>query len=131
MDRVLWRGVPERRRFARWLRDLERDLAIPDLWGALEIEDQVFSAASDAGIENTPFTADERVELTKRLTAIADGIGRKRPLSDSQARLLAARMEQLLDASQRLGRKDWLAVFLGVMLTRSSRQRFRRTQFKG
>lgn len=115
--RIVRRWSWQMTRFSRWLTQLKLEYDTPDLWAQLEHDEDVFAAASDASIENTPFTVAERHEIAAQLTALAASAQESHTLSESQLQLLHARLAQLRDASTRLGRKDWLAVFVGVMLT--------------
>jgi AcrR family transcriptional regulator len=105
------------RRFSTWLSNLTDDLGTPDLWAELGQDQQLFAAASDGNIDNSPFTSDERDEIARQLALLLNAARTSYALSDHQLRLLDARVAQLVDASSRLGRKDWVAMFLGIMLT--------------
>jgi hypothetical protein len=110
-----WLTLPPR--IDHWLEDVKRDLETPDLWAELQREAQLLGdAISDDVIENTPFTADEQNQVAARLQALAEHVRRAYPLSAAQMRALDAKLDYLVDAARRLGRKDWLNVCLGAIL---------------
>ena len=96
---------------------LQRDLATPDLWAELKGEAELLGDAPNEVSENSPFTPDEQKEIARRLREMEEYAGRTYPLSVEQMRVLATKIDYLIDAAGRLGRTDWRGVFVGVMLT--------------
>ena len=104
-------------RLSRWLEDVKRDLEMPDLWAELQRDSQlIFGAGSDDVSENRPFTQAEQNEIAARLQALAEHARRTFSLSATQIRTLDAKLDYLVDAARRLGRKDWINVCAGAML---------------
>ena len=104
-------------RIERWLGDVKRDLETPDLWAELRRDAELLGAASGGPAENTPFTPDEQEEIAGQLQALRDHVRRTYSLSEPQLRLLDEKLDYLVEATRRLGRTDWRAVFVGVMCT--------------
>jgi hypothetical protein len=102
-------------RIGRWLEDIKRDLETPDLWAELQREAELLGAYSDDVTENTPFTADEQKEIAGRLQEFAEHARRTYSLSGAQMRVLDAKLDYLVNAARRLGRKDWRNVFIGAI----------------
>ena len=111
-----WGTVIER--ISSWLEYVKLDLKTPDLWAELHRDDQLlFSATSDDVTENSRFTPDEQNEIATRLQTLAEDARRTYSLSAAQVRVLDAKLDYLVNAARRLGRKDWLNVCAGVILT--------------
>jgi hypothetical protein len=105
-------------RISRWLEDVKRDLETPDLWAELQRDAQLLlGATSDLDTENTPFTPDEQNKITTQLHDLAERARHKYSLSVAQLRDLNAKLDYLVNATRRFGRKDWLMVCAGVFLT--------------
>ena len=105
-------------RISSWLDYVKLDLNTQDLWAELHRDDQLlFSATSDDVTENSRFTPDEQNEIGTRLQILAEDARRTYSLSAAQVRVLDAKLDYLVNAARRLGRKDWLHVCAGVILT--------------
>ena len=100
-----------------WAQLLKDDLDTPDLWAELQRETKLLGEGSNEITENTPFTSDEQKVLAARLRELEVSIRQACSLSESQIQALDKKIDYLIDASSRLGRKDWLNTFLGVILT--------------
>jgi len=100
-----------------WLADVKRDNETPDLWAQLHSGADVLTAAAMDAIEDKPFTADEQAEIARRLEELKHYISRTHELSEVQTLALGERLEYLSKAATRLGRKDWLLLAGGVILS--------------
>lgn len=112
-DVYSWRGVIER--FGYWLKEVQHDLATPDLWAELQRETELLRTYSDGVIENTPFTPDEQNEIASQLRAFADRTKRSQLLSTAQMHVLEAKIDYLIKAAGRIGKFDWLNVLAAVL----------------
>ncbi len=121
-------GVPRINEIRGWPKQIEgfggrldhllSELEVPDLWADLGHNDRaVFVAVADPTVENTPFTKLERDELARVLTELTAEVKGSFALTSDSIRLLDAGVAQLIDDSQHMGRKDWLIMFIGVMVT--------------
>jgi hypothetical protein len=90
-----------------WLGRLKLDIDTPDLWAQLQRERELLAAVSNEDIENTPFTPAEREEIAEQRLELKQQLTREHSLSKKQARLLEERLDYLVDAAGRVGRKDW------------------------
>jgi hypothetical protein len=104
-------------RMSSWLDDVKRDIETPDLWAELRRGNELLGAISDDVTEDTPFTPDEQNEIARRLRELAGHATSTYSLSEEQMRVLSGKLDYLIKAAGRLGRKDWLAVFAGVILS--------------
>jgi hypothetical protein len=104
-------------RISRWLEEVKQDLNTPDLWAELQRDAKLLGAGSSMVTENTPFTADEQREIAERLKSLGEYVSVMHSLSKAQIQTLEEKLDYLIDASTRLGRKDWLIVFIGAILS--------------
>ena len=66
--------------------------------------------------ENTLFTGDEQKEIARRLEQAAKYMRETHSLSMAQMRALDEKVYYVIEASTRLGRKDWLNIFIATIL---------------
>lgn len=104
--------------FTKWLKndaiDYLDEQSIPDLWAELQLSSGSVSDSQD--IQNTLFTVDEQRRIAETLGEFEKEVQKRTVLSDEQFNLLHERVEYLIDASKRLGRKDWLAATAGAII---------------
>lgn len=104
--------------FTKWLTNVARELAEPDLWKALvnyRIPANIMGAE-----ENTAFSEQERATLEERLKQIRDYARRVQPSLEDEPEpsgQLEAKIDYLIESSTRMGRKDWLNIFVGVIFS--------------
>ena len=103
-------------RISTWLKEVKLDIDTPDLWAELQRETKLVEAGSNELTENTLFTPEEQKEIAERLRELAKNARQTYGLSETQMQALDQKLDYLIDASGRLGRKDWLNAFIGVTL---------------
>jgi len=103
-------------RVSGWLEEARRDLDTPDLWAELQRETKLLGAGSNAVTENTLFTVEEQKQIAERLRELAKHVSHMHSFSGAQIEALEEKLDYLVDASGRLGRKDWLNAFIGATL---------------
>jgi hypothetical protein len=103
-------------RFGRWAVAVKNDMETPDLWAELLQQTQLLGSASDDGLENTPFTPDERAEVARQLNEFRQRAKAEYSLSATQSEDLDSKVDYLVDAADRLGRKDWLNACMGALV---------------
>ncbi len=103
------------RRVALWLAAVEHDIETPDLWDQLRGQTELLAGTSDAALENTPFTPDERNEVVSQLNEVRKFVKSEYVLSELQLTGLDSKLAYLVEAAGRLGRKDWLNACIGAM----------------
>jgi hypothetical protein len=111
-----WYRVEEQQ-IGLWLSDVKWNVNMPDLWAELQRKRGLFAAISDDAVENTPFTDAEQQQIAEQLQELKEYIGRTHSLSEPQVRLLDERLDYLVDAAKRAGRRDWLLMLAGVTLS--------------
>jgi hypothetical protein len=81
---------------------------------------ELFTAASDAKADNTPFSQDEKRYIARGLKEIQEFVVSAHQLEGERLAFIETRIEYLLQSADRLGRKDWknvaLAVFFSIVL---------------
>lgn len=100
-----------------WAKDVEQDVATPDLWAELQAEREILTGARYEDVENAPFNADEQAEIAEQLRQIKEFVKKTYSLSDSQRLSLEAKLDDIEAAAGRVGRKDWLLLVCGVMFS--------------
>jgi len=104
-------------RITAWLREVKLDIETPDKWAELQKEAQFLSAASDSITENSPFTSFEQNQIADQLQVMVERAQRTYSLSSAQTKALNDKLDYVVEASHRLGRKDWFLLFAGVIFT--------------
>jgi hypothetical protein len=87
--------------------------ATPDLWAELGQSKELFAAHH----ENTPFTKAEQAEISGQIQRIRTFISINYDLNADQLAEVSERLDDIEEASRRLGRKDWLNAFNGAVLS--------------
>jgi hypothetical protein len=98
-----------------WLAAVKHDTETPDLWGDLLGQAELLASASDEAIENTLFTPDERDGIARRLNEFGEYVKVTYSLPEPQLVDLDSKLDYLVEAASRLGRKDWLLVCIGTL----------------
>ena len=101
----------------KWAADVKRKYVDPDYWAQLRRRRDFLAEAQRQDLVNTPFKPEEQAEIANQLQAIKDYVSLTYSLSAEQAERIDRRFGDIHDASRRLGRKDWLLLFGGAMLS--------------
>lgn len=115
LQHYTWPTVPER--LQRWAEEVKRDFDTPDLWAELQREREILTGARYEDVGNTPFTPEEQADIAEQLREIEEYVKKTYSLSTEQMSLVEARFNDLEAATSRIGRKDWLLMFLGVLFS--------------
>lgn len=106
-------------RAAQRLNQAEIDAAaaeadLPDLWElGFDPEAASLVAAVNGSNDNRAFTAAEQAEIASQIRAIKELLSRNSELTAEQLSRIDARLDEVEEASHRLGRKDWIMLFGG------------------
>jgi len=115
-DVYSWEAITTR--VSIWLQEVKRDFETPDLWAELGREFHLLGVGSNAVTENTLFTQEEQKQIAERLRGVAKHVSDSFSLSAPQKQILNETIVvYLVEGSRRLGRKDWLNIFIGVIIT--------------
>lgn len=100
---------------AAWLDYIQREVSAPNFWAQLDIERELI-AAPPAATENTPFTAEEQAEIAARIEELKRYARQTYQLTAAQYEAIDARLDYLVDASTRAGRRDWQLLLIGALM---------------
>ena len=100
-----------------WITFLKREIEAPDLWGAICQEMKLAEATISVDIPNTPFSPEERETILEQLDEIEAHVLDTHSLAADQAKFLKKQLSYLKESSSRLGRKDWLTLALGAVVS--------------
>jgi len=102
--------------FDRWAGFLAREVSAPDLWEAVRTGGELPGLSGDPKLSNTRFTPEEQSYLAQQLKEIHQFVEKTEHLQDDQKLFLEERFAYFDESSKRLGRKDWLNLFMGALL---------------
>ena len=107
----------QKKLFARWLVWLKREVDAPDLWS--EISKYQLSAESELreDVSNDPFTAYQAEQIALGIKKIQVYIEEQGLASGEQNSFVREKLNYLVDATKRLGRKDWVLLAMAVIVT--------------
>jgi len=100
-----------------WAESVEEFMKAPDLWAELRREKKFLSGDEYESASNTPFSLAEQSRIAGQLREIKDYLADRYPLSDEEISEVEVRLDEVAAAKHRVGRKDWLLMFYGVMFT--------------
>jgi hypothetical protein len=102
------------RRFVEvWAIVLARELATPDLWGMVE-EQKALAKAADSS-DNEAFTHAQLAFISKQVRELGEYIAATNQYNAEENRALHSKLDYLVGASKRMGKKDWINVCFGVL----------------
>lgn len=88
-----------------------------DLWKELKYGKGFFEGESGQDTSNTPFTGAEQAEISARIKQARDYVRTSGELKSEQIARIETRLDHIEEASTRIGRKDWLMMFNGGILS--------------
>jgi hypothetical protein len=106
------RLIDQQEHIRDWLSNLKSEVAEPDLWASIGQERALSDAASYTS-DNHPFTPAEQKVVAKALEDLKQHLLTEQEFQVEQAKVIEERFTYLKEASERLGRKDWLNTALG------------------
>jgi hypothetical protein len=111
-------GWPElMRRLARWADEVRYEVDTADLWAELKRVPQLLAASQTPDASNAPFTPNEQSEVSRRLDEIKTLVRERFELTGEQLAVIDQRLDEAEEASKRLGRKDWVMMFYGAVMS--------------
>jgi hypothetical protein len=104
-------------KFGEWVDEVRIETDAPDLWDDILQGNEFFSDAPRREGVNTPFTTAERAQIAAQLNEIRAYVKEACTLSIEQTARMEAAFDEAEKASSRMGRKDWLLLFGGTLLS--------------
>lgn len=102
--------------FAIWLHRLRQEVDAPDLWAVAAAEQEIIEAGASDKLNNKGFSRAEKRVISTRLTELKSLILESQPLDQQRADFVDEQLRYLRDASDRLGRKDWINIAISTLL---------------
>jgi len=113
-DTYNWSGVTGAAlRWASDIADVLGDTGTSDLWAESRSGRSVFGSQKD--VENTPLTAAEQTEISAWGNKVSEHVKTLPELTLATLSEIEDRIEHLENASERVGRKDWVMMFNGAI----------------
>lgn len=100
-----------------WLKELRKEVEAPDLWASVGQERALANAAASEGVDNNPFTPVERQIISASLNEIKTTLLSMQQFDSRQSAIIDNQFKYLDEAGQRMGRKDWLMLSFGTIVT--------------
>ena len=112
--RLEW-GIKQRE-LVYWVRRVKENAEAPDLWASVGQEKVLANAVSSANVNNRPFDESERNLIHAKLDELKAYLLGAQQFYSVQASFIEREFAYLREASERLGRKDWLNLLLGGLM---------------
>lgn len=93
-----------------WVGEIEYNLSTPDLWEELRNSRELLTAETD----NTPFTAEEQAAIAARIEEVKAEVREQYELPAEQLAGVDQNLDDLKEASERVGKKDWRVMLYGA-----------------
>jgi len=100
----------------QWLRRLRAEVDAPDLWASVGKEHELSDAAS-SHLENKPFTVPEQTEIAAKLEELKQYLLPGQQFQIAQTKFIDDQFRYLRESSERVGRKDWLLITYGTLVS--------------
>ncbi len=105
---------PQFNDFIIWLDLLKNELGTPNLWETILSEERLFGDVSEGDLSNDPFNITEQKYIWSKILEIEIFLKDNLDLLEKDIVIIKTRLNYLVEASKRLGRKDWLNILMGV-----------------
>jgi hypothetical protein len=99
-----------------WAWMVKRDVDTPDLWDEVRRRQGVLTGTIYENSDNSPFTAAELANIADKVQQIKEFV-KTQPISEARMLSAAAKLDYVVEASRRLGRKDWAIIFGGAIVS--------------
>ncbi len=103
--------------FKNWLSYVKRDIETPDLWAMSGGETELIDAVSDSSEDNSRYSTTELSQISTAINEIKEFIVNTHQLSGERLNFIELRFAYLIEASERVGRKDWKNLLLSVLFS--------------
>lgn len=100
-----------------WLEELRKEVDAPDLWASIAGETALARAASSPSLENRSFTPDEMRRVAAGLEEIKRHLIEGQHFTQGQREYVDEQFRYFREACDRLGRKDWLNLVFGGLVS--------------
>jgi len=111
-DKVDWAVLENT--FHSWAEEVQLEVESPDMWEEIRQSSELLDASSGE-LANTLFTESELAQISKQLREVKTYVREVCSLTTEEAADVEKRFDDAEKASRRMGRKDWLLLFLGTL----------------
>jgi hypothetical protein len=98
-----------------WANSVKEGIELIDLWADIRRGQEILSDIEGVDSGNTSFTQDEQKQIAAQLQEVKKELKEQFELSSEQMTRIDERLDQAVEASTRMGRKDWLLLFGGTV----------------
>jgi len=117
ISRASYGSWPSRLQYVtEWLHELKGELDAPDLWAELSNARRLSQIASSSRIDNSQFTIEEKEYIIHQLGEIKQHLIAHHQLQLQQAEAIEHGFQNIVDAMNRFGKKDWVNYAVGFLL---------------
>lgn len=99
----------------RWADEVKNTTEAPDYWEDVKRNREFIADVHSEDSGNAPFTQDEQDQIVAQLQAIKKFVAGKFELTSEQMAQVEEKLDEVSEASKRMGRKDWRIYFLGTV----------------
>jgi hypothetical protein len=99
-----------------WAKEAKLVAETPDLWAEFQRSRELAVEIQSTDIGNTPFTKDERRQIAVELEAIKEQVKEQFDLTSEQIAGIDEWKDEVAEASERTGRKDWRLLAYGTII---------------
>jgi hypothetical protein len=114
-SRENWDEVLEQ--VGRWAEQVHYVNDTPDFWAELQQVPKMLAAAQAAATANAPFTPEEQGDIARKIDQAKQLVREQFELTDGQLTAIDERLDDVIEASQHVGRKTWLYTLYGAVLS--------------
>jgi hypothetical protein len=104
----------------RWLRYLKNEISQPDLWEEVYKYQTPEIGRPSEDTNNSSFTFTEVEHIQLKMEEIRAYLLKNYAKNDTQIKLVNEKLDYLIQSSKKFGRKDWLNIAIGTLVTLSS-----------
>jgi hypothetical protein len=98
-----------------WANEVREIMDAPDLWVEMRHSRDLIAEIQQTDSGNTLFSQDEQGQIAVQLQQITERLKEQFELTNEQMERIEEWREEVVEASTRMGRKDWLIYLLGTI----------------
>jgi hypothetical protein len=102
---------------SEWVELVHHEVETPDLWAEVAKSKELAEAAEALGDDNSPFSESERSVIEQRFDELEGFIIKNYITDRAHRQLVEQQLRYLVGAANRLGRKDWLILVFGQLIS--------------
>lgn len=96
-----------------WANEVQQVVDTPDFWGEMQRSREFIADVQDPQSDDTSFTQDEQRQIANQLQEITKRLKEQADLTSEQEERIDEWRDEVVEASIRMGRKDWFIYLLG------------------